>query len=369
MPNGFATLSAPAFALSLAMVPTVFAQSLPPLTFKAERVYQGYGTHTRGGEGQAVYRVRNLNDGGPDSLRDALADGNRHIVFDVAGEIRLEKPLVARGAHITIDGDSAPSPGITVKNYGLHLRGSQGAHDIIVQGIRIRNTRSNRDGLQISDGAYNIVVDHVSIYGSGDGNLDISGNARDITISWSVLAEPAGTQKNMLIKYNPARITLHHNLFVNAGQRNPQVRIDDPGTPAVDTTVDMRNNVVWGWKDHGTLIWYGPRANVVNNFYSAAGGNPKRSLVVSAGARAYVAGNVSTDGQTGAINAQGTEMEPFDAPLVPMTDACTAAHKVVSGAGVRPRDMADQKTLAGIALPACAENDSAVSLEPSLRSP
>lgn len=56
------------------------------------------------------------------------------------------------------------------------------------------------DGIQVSYRAYNIAIDHVSVHGSGDGNLDIT-DSTDVTVSWSILA---GAQ-NMLVKYGPAR--------------------------------------------------------------------------------------------------------------------------------------------------------------------
>lgn len=326
--------------------------------------HQGFGAGTPGGEGQAVYHVTNLNDSGQGSLRDAVSQGNRHIVFDVGGEILLGAKLAVRGAFITIDGFTAPSPGITLKNAGLNISGNKGAHDVIVQGIRVRG--SSEDGIQIVEGAYNVVIDHVSIQGSADGNLDIGTGTHDVTISWSIFAEPAGDEKNMLIKYNPSRITLHHNMFLNAKQRNPQVRIDDAGTLARDTTLDMRNNLVWGWQGgYGTLIWYGPWANVADNFYSAAGGDPETALRVSDGARVFAAGNFSQDGLTSYINGQGTEPVPFQAPLVDTTDACTAAHLLLSDAGVKPRDAVDQQYLSAISLPSCAEVDPTIVFSPN----
>jgi hypothetical protein len=316
--------------------------------------YQGFGADTLGGEGESVYHVTTLNDSGPGSLRDALSQGNRHIVFDIAGEIALQSRLYVNGANITIDGFTAPSPGITLKNYGPFIRGSRGAHDIILRGIRIRDTMKGRDGIQIAYGAYNIVVDHVSVLGGGDGNLDITEDAHDITVSWSIFTKPASEQKNMLIKYNPSRISIHHNIFLNAKQRNPQVRIDDAGTMATETTVDMRNNLVWGWEGgYGTLIWYGPRANIVDNFYAAAGGDPKRALRVSNGAKAYVAGNFSGDGLTDYINARGTETVPFPASFIHTTDACTATHQVLSHAGVKPRDVVEQQYISAISISSC----------------
>ncbi len=160
----------------------------------------------------------------------------------------------------------------------------------------------------------------------------------------------------MLIKYSPSRISLHHNIFVDARQRNPQVRIDDVGTPATETTVDMRNNLIWGWKEgYGTLIWYGPWVNVVNNFYSSGGGDSKQALNVSHGARAYVTGNLNHDGLAHYINGKGTESKPFPAPSVRTTDACTAAHQLLSGAGVNPRDDVERQLLAGVSLPSCVD--------------
>jgi hypothetical protein len=338
----------------------------------ASQKYEGFGAKTPGGSGGTIVRVTNLNDSGPGSFRDAVSNGNRTIVFDVAGELVLAKTVVVRGAFITIDGFTAPAPGITLKNFGLSIAGNRGAHDIIVRGIRVRgagvsNDKEQSDGINVVKGTYNVVIDHVSIHGSEDGNLDIGTDSRDVTVSWSILAEPRGTQKNMLIKFNPSRITLHHNLFVGARQRNPQVAIDNAGTPATDTTLDMRNNVVWDWRGgYGTLIWYGARANIVNNFYSSPQSSPKnqqRALRICKGdcegepaslARAHVTGNSSADKLHQDLNAAGEEASPFPSPHVDTRDACTAAHAVLAGAGMRPLDSVDQKYLSPISLPVCS---------------
>jgi pectate lyase len=335
---------------------TFISQPFLSATEPATTVYEGFGSQTAGGTGKPVYNVTTLADSGPGSLRDALSQGNRYVRFLVAGEIWLRSRLYVSGANITLDGFSAPAPGITLKNYGPFIHGNRGAHDVILRGIRVRDTSAGRDGLQIAHGAYNVIIDHVSIHGAGDGNLDIT-NARDVTVAWSIFAKPAGTQKNMLIKYNPARISLHRNLFIMARQRNPQVRMDDAGTPAEGTTVDMRNNLVWGWQGgYGTLIWYGPRVNVINNFYAAGGGEPKQALVVSHGARAFVAGNLISDGIAD-INRTGTEITAFPAPPVRTLDACAAAHEVASGAGVTPRDEVDQYYLSTVSLPPCRDRN------------
>ena len=134
----------------------------PLLSFtKAAHSYQGFGATTPGGSGKIVVHVTNLNDSGPGSFREAVKQGNRTVVFDVGGEILLGDYLYVLGAFITIDGSTAPSPGITLRNRGLIIRGNKGAHDVIVRGLRVRG--SPIDGIQIAYGAYHVVIDHVSV--------------------------------------------------------------------------------------------------------------------------------------------------------------------------------------------------------------
>src|SRR5690606_4466025 len=60
----------------------------------------GHGTDTPAGRGGIVYRVTNLNNSGPGSLRFGIEDASmrqpRVIVFEVAGVIELESDLIVR---------------------------------------------------------------------------------------------------------------------------------------------------------------------------------------------------------------------------------------------------------------------------------
>jgi hypothetical protein len=344
--------------LALLTVITVLLTSTPA---RAQGSSEGFG-NTVGGAGQPVVRVTNLADSGPGSLRAALAAGQRTIVFDVGGEIVLRDYLRVRGAFVTIDGSTAPPPGITLRNRGLILHGTAGAHDVVVRQLRIRN--SPVDGIQIAGGASRILIDHVSIHGSGDGALDITGAAHDVTVSWSIFNERVNP-KAMLIKYNASRVTLHHNLFVSMG-RNPQVEVDDGATTAHDTTVDMRNNLVWDWGfGFGTWVRNGAWANLVNNFYSSPSSGlqldrDQAILVDTTTARAFTAGNVSADVVTVDLNALGNAATPFPAPAVPTYDACVAAHMVAAGAGVRPLDAIDELEVSAVVLPPCVSGPPAL---------
>ena len=338
--------------LALLMVVTVLLTATPA---PAQGSFEGFG-NTVGGAGRAVVHVTNLADSGAGSLRAALAGGERTIVFDVAGEIVLRDYLRVRGAFVTIDGSTAPPPGITLMNRGLIINGSAGAHDVIVRHLRVRN--SPVDGIQITNAAFRIVIDHVSIHGSGDGSLDITGRAHDVTVSWSFFNERVNP-KTMLIKYNASRVTLHHNLFLGMG-RNPQVEIDDGAMIAHDTTLDMRNNLVWDWGfGFGTWVRNGAWANLVNNFYSSPSSSlqldrDQAILVDTTTSQAYTAGNVSADLVTVDFNALGNAVTPFAAPVVATYEACVAAQAVVAGAGVRPLDAIDEQEVTMIALPPCA---------------
>jgi hypothetical protein len=346
------------------------------------QTYPGFGGSTRGGAGRPVYRVTNFNDAGPGSLRDAVSHGNRQVVFDVAGDIQLARDIYVRGAFITIDGSTAPSPGITLKNHGLLVHGNHQAHDVIIRGLRLRGSigcdtcNSSGAGLSIARGAYNIVVDRVSVQGAQDQALSINKGAHDVTVQWSIFAESKGaTGHNLpiLVGGNTKRVSFHHNLVVKGYERMPRVVYSADGTPATETQIDLRNNLMWDWGYAATQIAQGSRANIVGNYYyspSAAemgkrraiymchagskppqcdGTNPKRF------ARAYIAANVSGHGPdiTAYLNSLGSESSPFPAIPVETMDACTAAHQVLANAGVRPLDAVDQHYITQVSLPGC----------------
>jgi pectate lyase len=192
-------------------------------------------------------------------LRDALSIGNRCIVFDVGGTITLQSVLVMRGGNITIDGFTAPAPGITIRNYKLLFDGRKGATNVIARGLRIRDTNltvgeNNNDGISI-EYTSDVVVDHVSISGFGDGAIDVI-TARDVTIQWSIVGQgnPAHND-TLLVKYDSARVTVHHNLFVNTWDRNPMCGASDTATANPPELVcDVRNNLVWNYGQWATTV-------------------------------------------------------------------------------------------------------------------
>ena len=64
---------------------------------------EGYGAATPGGRGGKVLIVRNLNDSGPGSFREAIATrGPRIVVFRVAGIIDLKSDIKITEPYLTI---------------------------------------------------------------------------------------------------------------------------------------------------------------------------------------------------------------------------------------------------------------------------
>jgi hypothetical protein len=356
-----------AVAIALLYVAVV---ALSPIALPAQPLYEGFGATTPGGAGKPIYRVTNLNNSGPNSLRDAVSQSDRYIVFDVGGTINLTSELPISGkAFITIDGSTAPAPGITLDGGGLYLHGS---HDIIVRYIRVRNAED--DGFRVFN-AHDIVFDHVSSADAMDGSLDITEGSYNVTVQWSMfqnLASSAADSKhpgNMLIGYAAKRVTIHHNLFTGRA-RHPYVdaqpgRLTGTPAPTDELVADVRNNVIWNWGagrgsgwGSGTTVDHNARANIVNNFYRANG--TYRNLANLAillnhngsGAQAYTSGNISGNGVS--VN-RGNVSAPFAAADVTTEPTCTAAMRVLQEAGVRPLDAIDQDIVSRVSLATCPD--------------
>ncbi|MBC7949824.1 MAG: heparin lyase I family protein [Chitinophagaceae bacterium] len=336
----------------------------------AVRALEGYGATTLGGTGKTVYRVTNLNSSGSGSFMAALGS-NRTIVFDVAGTINNFSYTGYNVTNLTIDGTTAPSPGITVSGGSSNgIAFEDGCHDIIVKNIRVRNM--GNDGFAVTNGAYNIVFDHVSSSGNHDGNLDVTAGAYNVTVQYSLLGGGASDWSgNMLIAYTPTRnVSVHHNLLLSkttggVGERNPMVHSSN-GSPGSNMMVDFRNNLVYNWgrnggtgSGYGTGIDYEGTANVINNFYqSAAAASSAVSMdpdpTAGSGSQAYIAGNVSGNSGVNPNSGSNRAMYPITGGGVVTTQsACEAATIVRAEAGAQPLDAIDQALIAQVSLTAC----------------
>ena len=240
---------------------------------------------TIGGRGGDIVRVTNLNASGPGSFTAALErKGPRIIVFEVGGVIDLGlTTLTIREPFLTIAGQTAPSPGITIIRGGIDIA----THDVIMQHIRVRSGLSGqakRSGWEADSvsavAGRNIIVDHCSLMWALDENLSASGprftgdtvadwrrgTSHNITFSYNIIAEgladgshPKGEHsKGSLIHDNATGILIYRNLYAHNYERNPMLKggvhaavvnnlIFNPGTQAIHYNL---MDLEWGQKPH-----------------------------------------------------------------------------------------------------------------------
>src|SRR5262245_2672041 len=100
---------------------------------------EGYAMQTRaaygGGTPPSILRVTNLTDSGEGSLRAALLTaGPRVVIFETSGNIALQSDICVTEPYVTLAGQTAPSPGITLQGFGIQWY----THDVLMQHLRIR---------------------------------------------------------------------------------------------------------------------------------------------------------------------------------------------------------------------------------------
>ena len=123
-----------AFILGLSVINfSAFAEDRLP-AFPGAEGGGMYASGARGGNSIVVYHVTNLNDSGEGSFRDAVSEGNRIIVFDVAGTVMLKTPVKIQKSNITVLGQTAPGEGICIGGDSVML---SNADNIIMRYLRI----------------------------------------------------------------------------------------------------------------------------------------------------------------------------------------------------------------------------------------
>ena len=256
---------------------------------------EGHGRYVTGGRGGKIIHVTNLNDKGTGSFRSAVTGNSKKIiVFDVAGVIPLASDLTI-GANTTILGQTAPSPGITLRYYTVRPE-----DNCIIRFIRLRRGQEK----DINDGAdaiwqrnkTGIIFDHCSFSWSIDEVASFYDN-NNFTMQWCTVAESLTNPGHSKGAHGYGGIwggklaSFHHNFIghlMNRGPRFNGARYGWTGytsnkeydtykweNPVQAENVDFRNCVMYNAQ--GTC-YGGPgggQINIVNNYYKAG---PSQSL-------------------------------------------------------------------------------------------
>lgn len=329
---------------------------------------EGFGTDTPAGRGGEIVLVQNLNADGPGSLQAALdQQGPRTILFEVAGVIELVEALYVDEPFVTIAGQSAPSPGITLSGAGLQVL----THDVLVQHIHIRPGDAeegpkpqNRDGISVygaKDGeteVFGVVIDHCSFSWAVDENGDTSyAGVHDVTFSnslfteglWNSLHKEQPHSKGLLISTHSRRIAVIRNVFAHNHDRSPVVTADasalvvnnfvyDPGLFAMV----MYNGRGWG----PSLATF--EGNRVVDGVATEPGTPALHLTSKVDRRSLVfaENNGTVLDEVGVL----TSTRPVTVTPLTVLPADDVEAYVLEHAGARPwdRDSVDARVLADI---------------------
>jgi len=217
---------------------------------------------------------------------------------------------VINNSNITIAGQTAPSPGITIKRAdGYNFNDSEfrvEASEVIIRHLRLR---PGPDSLPLGS-AYvnalfigsryrpvrNVILDHMSISWGVDETTNYSGDTQNVTIQNSIIAEgllcsnheltvnparfnpgspqpscPTGGQSESMgmlisastingVPTSPSRLSLYRNLFAHNYSRNPVI--------GADGIYEIINSVIY---NHGqaplTVHTYPSQINYIGNYH------------------------------------------------------------------------------------------------------
>ncbi|MCZ2443263.1 MAG: polysaccharide lyase, partial [Flavobacteriales bacterium] len=255
---------------------------LPHASIPAFPGAEGGGKYV-GGRGGIVLVVINLNDDGPGSFRWACEQGGaRIVVFNVAGIIRLQSPVIIRAPYITIAGQSAPGDGVCIAGETIWVN----THDVIIRYMRFRRGETwvgRRDDAIGGNPVGNIIIDHVSASWGLDENMsmyrhmynDSTGKIEDkfgtvkITIQNSIFSESLDTWNHAFgSTLGGENCSFMRNLWADNTGRNPSI-----GWNGVFNFV---NNVVFNWV-HRSIDGgdYRAQYNIINNYFKPGPATPK----------------------------------------------------------------------------------------------
>lgn len=226
---------------------------------------RGFGAQVDGGAAGCITHVTTLDDAGPGTLRAALeSDAPTWIVFDLSGDVALESDLVA-SSNKTLD---ARGQKITLHKYGISISGP--VKNVLIESLRFDggndpgSQNEGHDALALSAGAQRVWIDHCDLSRYGDGLVDLSHAATDVTVSWCHFHDH---DKVMLFGANSddtedaeLRVTLHHNWFDHTLTYHPRLRFGK---------VHSYNNLFQAWSSFASGSSMAGELLSEANFYDA----------------------------------------------------------------------------------------------------
>jgi pectate lyase len=300
------------------------------------------------------------------------ASGPRTIRFAVEGTIELNSRLLVTEGRVTFDGSTAPRQGITLLHHGIHFCGD--CDDIIVRDLRICVTTGGSSGDCLlfwgnqGETVERVLVDHCSLMGATDENVNTWGPVRNVSFQWTIIAEGRRPHSmGWLSGAGSDRVSIHHCLFAHNADRSPRLQ---------GGHYDVVNNVIYNWTHHNaTKVGEGARVNLVNNVFIPGPQSTDTQACIlpedpAKGTQVYLDGNIGPFSPSGTEDqwlnvtfyepAGGRWIEhrpapetfradkPFPARAVVTQSVSEAYELVLARAGAKIRDADDLRVIAEV---------------------
>jgi Pectate lyase len=340
---------------------------------------EGFGASATGGAGGSVCTVNNTLATGPGSFSDCARRGNVVVQFNSPGPYTVDGQQTYLKSNTTIDGCLNGQNGVTLNQPGDIYRGVilEGQSNLIVRCIRFQGERfagMNEHDLLALDGTNapvrNVLVDRCTFNQAEDGALDIVGDVADVTVSHNLFYD---NQIASLVKYGgtnnaqggnaPQRISFHHNVYTQDGERNPQLRgpvfadlVSEIVGPGKRITVPG----VGTYSVFGTLLWNsttageGPvgnvHANITDSIFLGTFDGPAIDIRNDPGASPagiFLSGNQC---EGGCPNSPASQPNPIPTPAAVAVTPVAGLAATLPAVGAPNRTAADQAAVDGVAL-------------------
>jgi pectate lyase len=229
----------------------------------------GFGAGTTGGAGGQTVTVSSTS-----AFLSAVQSSSPTIV-QVSGTI-------------TLSGMNKVASNKTIRGLGTNARLTGGGlnisrvSNVIVEHLTI--TGSGDDNINV-EYSTRVFIDHNNLSDANDGNLDIKRASDNITVSWNRFHNQ---DKNALLGHSDSnssedtgklRVTYHHNWFDGVNQRNPRVRFGNPVHVYNNYYSNIGSYGVASTENAGVLVERNYFENVEDPYHLGEGSSDAGSLV------------------------------------------------------------------------------------------
>jgi pectate lyase len=215
----------------------------------------GFGAQTMGGAGYPICTVTTTAESGDGSLAWCLQNPGVWVRFAASGEYAVTD-YVNVPSYTTIDGR-----GVEVVFTGYGFRIADVRH-VVIHNIEVARPSHSEEAITIRDEAQFVWIDHVTVRGYEDDNVEIADNSTDITVARCLFdtdEEVIAVGHSSFNDSINSRVTLHHSHAMRFDGRAPRLKWGK---------MHAFNNVFQGWDEAAMIITDAAEMLVENNIFT-----------------------------------------------------------------------------------------------------